>query len=438
MSVKPLRTLGAVSLLLAALPAAAAWEEAYDTGDWALCVVADPVQQRVYAGLYGGLAIYEAATDTWVSRPATPGVDALVDLLWHPQRPGLLVLARGLDGATARIERSLDGGLTATTVYTMPEDVYIADLERDPTNPDRLYAATYTFGSAAHGGRVLRSLDAGITWEIVEQSAAADRYCLAVDGAGQLYRGGEDGIWASADGGHTWTSAQGDLPAGRPYCLRALANGPAGHLYIGIGLGLYESLDAGAHWLCILAGTGMWPTDLVIHPTLPGTMAVHTLTDIGPADNVMLSRNGGQDWAYTNYFMVASDWGSCAGLDILPSQNRIFATMQDWIYSYDLGATGLAEAPSAALRAAAFPNPFNPSTRIEAALPAAGAVSLGIFDGTGRLQRRLLDSAPHAGGALAVEWDGRDDAGRALPSGVYNFRLCADGQEAQGKLVLLK
>jgi len=438
MSMRLLCALGGVSLLLAALPAAAAWEEAYDTGDWALCVVADPVQQRVYAGLYGGLAIYDAMTDAWVSLHGEPGADGVLDLLWQPARPGLLVLARGLDGAPGHIDRSLDGGLTTTTVYTLPEAVTIADLEHEATIPDRLYAATYTPGSAGHGGMVLRSLDAGASWQIVEESAAADFYCLAVDGAGWLYRGGEDGIWASADGGESWTSAQGDLPAGRIYCLRAMPDGSTGHLFAGIGLGLYESLDAGAHWVPILTATGMWPTDLAIHAGMPGTMALHTLTDIGPADNVMLSRNAGQDWAYTNYFMVASDWGSCAGMDILPSQNRIYATMQDWIYTYELGATGLADAPSEAPRAVAYPNPFNPSTRIEATLPAAHAVSLEILDSAGRLQRRLLDGVPHAGGALRAVWDGRDEAGRRLASGVYHYRLRADGCALGGKLVLLK
>jgi hypothetical protein len=431
------RILLLIGLLLSFGPALAAWEEAYDTGDWALCVVADPVQQRVYAGLYGGLAIYDAMADTWVSLHGSPAVDAVLDFLWHPEQPGLLVMARGLDGAPAHIDRSLDGGFTATTVYTLPDEVYIADLERDPTTPDRLYAATYTFGSA-HGGMVLRSLTAGASWQIIEQSAVADRYCLAVDGVGQLYRGGEDGIWVSADGGESWMSAQGDLPAGRIYCLRAMPDGSAGHLFAGIGLGLYESLDAGAHWVSILTQTEMHPTDLVIHPTMPATMAVHTLTAIGPADNVLLSRNGGQDWAYTNYFMIAMDWGAYAGMDILPMQNRIYATMQDWIYTYDLGATAVAPAPAAGLRLAAFPNPFNPSTQIKLEAPAAGAISLRILDSAGRLQRTLLNRVPHAGGELRVAWDGCDDAGRRLPSGVYHYLLEAGGERAAGKLTLLK
>ncbi|MBM4117441.1 hypothetical protein FJ251_06795 [bacterium] len=434
MSMKSLGALGA-ALLLSALPAAAAWEEAYDTGHWALCVVADPVHQIVYAGLYDGLAIYEAAADNWVSVHGSAGLDAVRDLLWHPKQPGLLILAYGIIDTPGRIDRSLDGGFTAETVYMLPEDVYIGDLERDPTEPDRFYAACYTFGSIG-GGMVLRSEDAGLNWRIVEQSNAADRHCLAVDGAGQLYRGGPDGIWRSPDGGLSWVSAQGDLPAAHIMCLRAMPGRAPGHLFACTELDLYETLDSGQHWEPILWGEKC--TDLVIHSTVPQLMAAHITLGLGPMDEVTLSTNAGQSWAWSGYWMVANDWGAYQGMDILPMQNRIFATMQDWIYTYDLGATGLAEVPSATPRAAAFPNPFNPATRIAATLPAARAVSLDIVDSAGRLQRRLLDDVPHPGGALAALWDGRDAAGRPLPSGVYHYRLRADGRELGGKLVLLR
>lgn len=434
MAVKSLRALGAVSLLLAALPAAAAWEEAYDTGDWAFCVVADPVHERVYAGLHDGLAIYAAATDSWVSVHGNAGSDAVRDLLWHPAQPGLLIVARGFIDTLGRIDRSLDGGFTAETVYTLPEDVYIGDLERDPTEPDRFYAACYTFGSAVEG-RVLRSEDAGLTWQIVRLSAAADYTCLAADGAGDVFLAGTDGLWRSADGGVSWESAQGDLPT-IGYCLRAVPDGAAGHLLLATDLGVYETWDGGEHWQAILASTDC--TDVVIHPTLPSIIAVHRLQWGGPVDHVLLSFDGGQDWSYTNYWQIMGDWGSYSGMDILPSQNRIFATMEDWIFTYELGATGLTDAPSGAPRAVAYPNPFNPSTRIEATLPAARAVTLEILDSAGRLQRRLLDGVPHAGGALAADWDGRDDGGRRLASGVYHYRFRANGDELGGKLVLLK
>jgi hypothetical protein len=83
------------------------------------------------------------------------------------------------------------------------------------------------------------------------------------------------------------------------------------------------------------------------------------------------------------------------------------------------------------------PNPFNPRTSIAFSIPRDGAAALTVHDAAGRTVRTLLRGAIRAG-AHAVEWDGRDDQGRLVASGVYVARLVADGQQQQAKLVLLK
>jgi flagellar hook assembly protein FlgD len=62
---------------------------------------------------------------------------------------------------------------------------------------------------------------------------------------------------------------------------------------------------------------------------------------------------------------------------------------------------------------------------------------LAIYDLAGRLVRRLLDEERLAG-AFSARWDGHDDAGRALPSGIYLARLTADGHESVRKLALAR
>jgi len=84
-----------------------------------------------------------------------------------------------------------------------------------------------------------------------------------------------------------------------------------------------------------------------------------------------------------------------------------------------------------------FPNPFNPSTRIEYALQADGRVTLTIHDLRGRLLRTLVDEVV-AAGQRAVTWDGRSDAGEALPSGVYLYRIQGAGEQQTRKLMLTK
>jgi hypothetical protein len=84
------------------------------------------------------------------------------------------------------------------------------------------------------------------------------------------------------------------------------------------------------------------------------------------------------------------------------------------------------------------PNPFNPSTTISYELLADRMVALDVFDAQGRRVRTLLDGAARAAGPHSAEWDGRDDGGVRLASGVYVFRLRAGDEAVRGRVVLVK
>lgn len=73
-----------------------------------------------------------------------------------------------------------------------------------------------------------------------------------------------------------------------------------------------------------------------------------------------------------------------------------------------------------------YPNPFHGSTTIPLGLAQAGPARLAVFDVAGRLVRTLVDG-PLEAGPRVVEWDGRDDGGRAVASGFYVIRLTAPG-----------
>ncbi len=85
----------------------------------------------------------------------------------------------------------------------------------------------------------------------------------------------------------------------------------------------------------------------------------------------------------------------------------------------------------------AFPNPFNPSTTIRFAMPAAARASVRIFDAGGRLVRTLIEG--DLGAAVhTVVWQGDDDDGRRVGSGVYFYRVRAGTDEHTGPLALIK
>ncbi|RPJ49336.1 MAG: hypothetical protein EHM19_00430 [Candidatus Latescibacterota bacterium] len=101
--------------------------------------------------------------------------------------------------------------------------------------------------------------------------------------------------------------------------------------------------------------------------------------------------------------------------------------------------TGVAgsPAPSACRLDSNFPNPFNPSTEIRFAIPAAADVRIAVHDARGRLVAVLLDG-PCGAGESAVRWDGTGTEGRAVGSGVYFARMSAGPFSASRRMLLLR
>ena len=83
------------------------------------------------------------------------------------------------------------------------------------------------------------------------------------------------------------------------------------------------------------------------------------------------------------------------------------------------------------------PNPFNPRTEIAFGLPRAGHARLTVHSPDGREVARLVDARCDAG-ELRISWDGRDDGGEELASGVYLLRLKAEDEVMSRKIHLLR
>jgi hypothetical protein len=99
---------------------------------------------------------------------------------------------------------------------------------------------------------------------------------------------------------------------------------------------------------------------------------------------------------------------------------------------------GVGDAPAPNLELlGGHPNPFNPRTTIAFSLREAGEARVQLFAASGR-EVRALTARHFAAGRHAIDWDGRDDQGRALPAGIYLCRVQAAGETAWARLVLLK
>lgn len=124
-------------------------------------------------------------------------------------------------------------------------------------------------------------------------------------------------------------------------------------------------------------------------------------------------------------------------VDSLDGNN--FQILANMIYfaTHDV-ATGVKPVtPPRFLLAQNLPNPFNPTTTIHYDIHTPGRVTLTVYGARGELVRELVDG-DRSPGPHDVIWNGRDDDGAPVASGVYFYRLTLDGVSQTRKMVLLK
>ncbi len=272
-------------------------------------------------------------------------------------------------------------------------------------------------------------------------------------------------------------AAQFTVPSGRLYYLVEPMPGSfeirefqigVGNLPYGLFLKGFGEDEAGEIYVCGSSQLAPFGTGGVVHrlvpedcvPTavemasaeavsLPGEVIISWRTAI-EEDNLGFNIHrsfGGEHFARINDELIPSRGESAAEYEFI---DRTVTSGETYVYqieaidrsgdsqTFTLAPVTAMGAPSNTLVLnAARPNPFNPSTSISFTLPAAGPVQLTIHDGNGRTVRRLVDATLDAS-EHAVEWDGRDDRGRAVGSGVYIYRLSAGGQVLANRMVLVK
>jgi len=107
------------------------------------------------------------------------------------------------------------------------------------------------------------------------------------------------------------------------------------------------------------------------------------------------------------------------------------------VYKYSEGNLDTEPSPPPRASLVATPNPFTPRTTIHYTLAQATEVKLFIADPAGRVVRVLTRERQPAG-RHRVEWDGRGDDGRELPSGIYLYALNAGTHHEMGKLIRVR
>jgi photosystem II stability/assembly factor-like uncharacterized protein len=141
------------------------------------------------------------------------------------------------------------------------------------------------------------------------------------------------------------------------------------------------------------------------------------------------TEDGGQTWTLT-------PWGSSVDRFQFLNPTLGYASGSA-VYKYAEHTGGVEPPPPPQRTVVAAPNPFTPRTTITYTLAQAASVELFVADPAGRLVRTLVRGHQPAG-RQSIQWDGKGDDGRDLPSGIYLYVLHAGAQHEMGKLIRVK
>ncbi len=145
----------------------------------------------------------------------------------------------------------------------------------------------------------------------------------------------------------------------------------------------------------------------------------------------------GESWGKTVWFGFSWESIREMGADSPMARNLITRDIFQWLGIPVADITGGENIPLADRLWQNWPNPFNPSTQIRFGVRLRGHVRIDIFDVAGRLVKTLLDENMDAG-IHRVSWDGKNQAGTRATSGVYFYKIKANGFEKSKKMVLLR
>ncbi len=241
----------------------------------------------------------------------------------------------------------------------------------------------------------------------------------------------------------SWTGSLGNVP-GEAVVLQVLAFDAEGNVGIDTSLpfGLSDRYPPGVALSGgPLAGALLDPGDVV-------NVSWITADNVGVAAvDLELSCDGGATWSPTGIVGQPSTGGAVWTVpDLSCGLARLRAAARDAagnvggdmsaVFAINGSTTGIPDLTHLVL-GPCIPNPFNPRAEIVFSLPHAGPTRLSVHDAAGRRLRSLLSEYRPAG-RQSVIWNGRDDGGRGVASGVYWVRAEGPGGAAILKVTLVR
>ena len=265
-------------------------------------------------------SIDAGATWAFMGLPETRNIHRI---LIHPRDPNtVFVAATGSawgDSPERGVFKTTDGGLTWRHILKVDDRTGCAELIMDPSNPDKLFAAMWSFRrqpwffeSGGEGSGLFVTHDGGETWvERTDEDGLPEgdlgRMGLAISPANPdvvyaLVEADAYALYRSDDGGQTFSQRSKESNIGnRPFYYAEIHASPDNEDHVfSLWSMVSKSTDGGASWDVILPYSGVHPDHhaLYIHPSDPQYLIN------GNDGGLNISRDGGENWMFVNNLPV--------------------------------------------------------------------------------------------------------------------------------------
>lgn len=339
---------------------------------------------------------------------------------------------------------AMDGIPQGNQFQTSDRTSFVTPVVMDPNNPNVLVAGTYLVYMTTDGATNWVGITLDLTGDGTYYGNVITALTIAKANSNVIYAACSNGkVWvtknASASINSVWQEVDKTLPNAWCTSLATEQDNP-GIIYATFSGYLdnnkvFKSTNYGQSWTNISGDLPNIPvTCLIVNPN--NTENIYIGTDLG----IFSTTDSGINWVQDNDGLANVP---VSDLDYRSSDNTIFAAThgRGMLSAVLPGATSVSgkdsKIPNSFELSQNYPNPFNPNTTIRYALPEGGNVNLIVYDINGKEITTLVKGYKEAG-EYNVVWNGKNNFGQQVASGIYFYSLSAGSLRQTKKLILLK
>jgi len=384
--------------------------------------------ELIYAGAEDGFYVKRDGrwTPTTLWGGETSGIKSVAS---SPIDSNLVIASYNNAIFTPLVHKSTDGGQTWEMTQMLFDGSDVWNIIFDPIFPERVYGVWWWL--LVHTGGLIISDDSGDTWDIVELGEATD-LAINPENSDELYLLEISGkVQKSSDRGINWTTIRTETDTSH-YSIAIDPFNPE-NIYLGT-YSVWKSPDGGDTWT--RTGLNKWVLDLAFDEN-SGYLYAATY-----GSGVCFTTDGGETWDSLNVPANPYLWS----IDIGEGEDHSIIYVGSFgtgVFEWSEEITAIPQPendnilPNIYTLLQNYPNPFNERTLIKFGGLKANHVSLKIINIRGQIVRTLVNEYKPAG-QYSVYWDGKDDAGEKVASGLYLYNLKFGNFSKTKKLLFIK